>query len=210
MKLRENAARRAYQGTTTSASFSSSKHEANYRIHARAGRITAGAARATLSRSPSTPGNNLVLSVDIELQKIAEHAFGDRRGALIAIEPKTGDVLAFVAKPTFDSNLFVDGIDPKSWDELNNDPDKPLLNRALRGTYPIGSTYKPFLALAALETASGGRPGDSGQRRVRVRQPALPRFEQVPLGPVDLKRSIVKSATCTTHAGERSRRRYHP
>jgi penicillin-binding protein 2 len=115
--------------------------------------ITAGGrAVRTLKRTPSQPGNNLVLSIDIKLQKIAERAFGDRRGALIAIEPATGDVLAFVSKPTYDSNLFVEGIDPKNWDELNTDPDKPLLNRALRGTYPIGSTYKPFLALAALET----------------------------------------------------------
>jgi len=68
-------------------------------------------------------------------------------------------VLAFVSKPTFDPNLFVDGIDPLSWDGLNNSPDKPLLNRALRGTYPIGSTYKPFLALAALEL--GKRRPDS-------------------------------------------------
>ena len=158
--------------------------------------ITAGGrAVRTLSRSAATPGNNLVLSVDIELQKIAERAFGDRRGALIAIEPKTGDVLAFVAMPTFDSNLFVDGIDPKSWDELNSDPDKPLLNRALRGTYPIGSTYKPFMALAALET--GKRRPDQviqdngvfvfGNRRFRD-------SNKVPLGPVDLKRSIVKSS----------------
>jgi penicillin-binding protein 2 len=105
--------------------------------------ITAGGrAVRTLSRKPSLPGNNLVLSIDIELQKIVEKAYGDRRGALIAIEPATGDILAFVSKPTFDPNLFVDGIDPKTWDELNLDPDKPLLNRALRGTYPIGSTYK--------------------------------------------------------------------
>jgi penicillin-binding protein 2 len=114
--------------------------------------ITAGGrAVRTLSRTPSVPGSNLVLSVDIKLQEIVEKAFGDRRGALIAIEPATGDVLAFVAKPSFDPNLFVEGIDPVNWDALNNDPDKPLLNRALRGTYPIGSTYKPFLALAALE-----------------------------------------------------------
>ncbi len=115
--------------------------------------ITAGGrAVRTLKRRPPMPGNNLTLSVDIELQRVVEQAFGDRRGALIAIEPKSGDLLAFVSMPTFDPNLFVDGIDPKNWDELNNDPDKPLLNRALRGTYPIGSTYKPFLALAALET----------------------------------------------------------
>ena len=122
--------------------------------------ITAGGRPVrTLARTPSVPGNNLVLSVDIRLQQIVEKAFGDRRGALIAIEPATGDVLAFVSKPTFDPNLFVEGIDPVNWDALNGSIDKPLLNRALRGTYPIGSTYKPFLALAALEL--GKRRPDS-------------------------------------------------
>jgi penicillin-binding protein 2 len=122
--------------------------------------ITAGGRPVrTLARTPSTPGNNLILSVDIRLQQVAERAFGDRRGALIAIEPATGEVLAFVSKPTFDPNLFVEGIDPVNWDALNGSIDKPLLNRALRGTYPIGSTYKPFLALAALEL--GKRRPDS-------------------------------------------------
>jgi penicillin-binding protein 2 len=122
--------------------------------------ITAGGhAVRTLARTASQPGRNLILSIDIRLQELVEKAFGDRRGALIAIEPQTGDVLAFVSKPTFDPNLFVDGIDPLSWDTLNGSPDKPLLNRALRGTYPIGSTYKPFLALAALEL--GKRRPDS-------------------------------------------------
>ncbi|WP_151631765.1 penicillin-binding protein 2 [Noviherbaspirillum aerium] len=111
-----------------------------------------GRAVRTLSRTPATPGSNLVLSIDIELQKIVEEAFGDRRGALVAIEPATGDVLAYVSKPTFDPNLFVDGIDQLSWDELNTSIDRPLLNRPLIGTYPPGSTYKPFMALAALET----------------------------------------------------------
>lgn len=106
----------------------------------------------TLSTSPATPGNNLILSLDIRLQQLAEQLFGERRGALVAIEPSTGDILAFVSKPTFDPNLFVEGIDSKTWDELNNSPDKPLLNRPLRGTYPPGSTYKPFMALAALTT----------------------------------------------------------
>ena len=122
--------------------------------------ITAGGHPVrTLTRTASIPGNNLILSVDIQLQEIVERAFGDRRGALIAIEPATGDVLAFVSKPTFDPNLFVEGIDPMNWDGLNSNIDKPLLNRALRGTYPIGSTYKPFLALAALEL--GKRHPDS-------------------------------------------------
>jgi penicillin-binding protein 2 len=110
-----------------------------------------GRAVRTLSRTAATPGNNLILSVDIELQKIVEEAFGDRRGALVAIDPSTGDVLAYVSKPTYDPNLFVDGIDQQSWDELNTSIDRPLLNRPLIGTYPPGSTYKPFMALAALE-----------------------------------------------------------
>lgn len=105
----------------------------------------------TLSRKPSVTGNNLQLSLDIRLQKIAEQAFGSKRGALVAIDPTTGDVLAFVSKPGYDPNLFVDGIDPQNWDLLNTSPDKPLLNRPLRGTYPPGSTYKPFMGLMALE-----------------------------------------------------------
>ncbi|MHA7685749.1 penicillin-binding protein 2 [Cupriavidus sp. PET2-C1] len=106
----------------------------------------------TLSTAPATPGNNLILSLDIRLQQLAEALFGDRRGALVAIEPATGDILAFVSKPTFDPNLFVEGIDSNTWNKLNNSPDKPLLDRPLRGTYPPGSTYKPFMALAALST----------------------------------------------------------
>ncbi|MDB5795361.1 MAG: mrdA [Noviherbaspirillum sp.] len=110
-----------------------------------------GRAVRNLSHTPAVPGHNLILSIDIELQKIVEEAFGDRRGALVAIEPATGDVLAYVSMPTFDPNLFVDGIDSQSWSELNTSPNKPLLNRPLIGSYPPGSTYKPFMALAALE-----------------------------------------------------------
>ena len=111
-----------------------------------------GRAVRRLSSHPATPGNTVTLSIDIKLQKLVEDLFGDRRGALVALDPKTGEVLAFVSKPTFDPNLFVDGIDQENWQALNDSPDKPLLNRALRGTYPPGSTYKPFMALAALET----------------------------------------------------------
>lgn len=114
--------------------------------------VTAGGrAVRTLSRTAATPGQNLILSIDIEMQKILEDAFGERRGALVAIEPSTGDILAYVSMPTFDPNLFVEGIDSLSWDELNTSIDKPLLNRPLIGTYPPGSTFKPYMALAALE-----------------------------------------------------------
>lgn len=111
----------------------------------------AGRVVRTISRTPPISGNNLTLSLDIKLQEVAEKAFGDRRGALVAIDPRTGDVLAFVSKPGFDPNLFVDGIDSENWDLLNNSIDRPLNNRALRGLYPPGSTFKPFMALAGLE-----------------------------------------------------------
>ena len=103
-----------------------------------------------LDSKPPTPGNALVMSIDIKLQALVESLYGDRRGALVAIDPRNGEVLAFVSTPNFDPNLFVDGIDQDNWKALNESPDKPLLNRALRGTYSPGSTYKPFMALAAL------------------------------------------------------------
>ena len=105
-----------------------------------------------LRSEPATPGNTIRLSIDIKLQALVEELFGKRRGALVAIDPRNGEVLAFVSKPGFDPNLFVGGIDQDSWKELNESLDKPLLNRALRGTYPPGSTYKPFMAMAALIT----------------------------------------------------------
>jgi penicillin-binding protein 2 len=109
-----------------------------------------GRAVRTLARTAPVAGSNLTLTVDAELQRIAEQAFGDRKGALIAIEPATGGILALVAVPNYDPNLFVDGIDTQSWKELNESPDKPMVNRALNGAYPPGSTFKPFMALGAL------------------------------------------------------------
>jgi penicillin-binding protein 2 len=109
-----------------------------------------GRAVRRLQSNPATPGNKLTLAIDIRLQALVEDLFGDRRGALVAIDPRNGEILTFVSKPNFDPNLFVDGIDAENWKVLNESIDKPLLNRALRGTYPPGSTYKPFMALAAL------------------------------------------------------------
>ena len=107
--------------------------------------------RTLAPTTPPVPGDNLALTLDIHLQEAAERAFGENRGALVAIEPATGGVLAFVSKPGYDPNLFIDGIDPANWDALNNSPDHPLNNRALTGLYPPGSTFKPYMALAALE-----------------------------------------------------------
>jgi penicillin-binding protein 2 len=111
-----------------------------------------GRALRSLKRIPPVSGNNLQLTLDARLQEITEQAFGDRKGALVAIEPSTGGILALVSNPTFDPNLFVDGITPENWKELNEHPDKPMINRTINGAYPPGSTFKPFMALAALET----------------------------------------------------------
>ncbi len=109
-----------------------------------------GHAVRILARTQPVAGDKLVLSLDARLQAIAEHAFGQNRGALVALDPHTGGVLALVSHPGFDPNLFIDGIDSTNWDALNNSPDHPLIDRALRGAYPEGSTLKPFIALAGL------------------------------------------------------------
>ncbi|MCL2589355.1 MAG: penicillin-binding protein 2 [Betaproteobacteria bacterium] len=106
----------------------------------------------SLKTEPATPGKDIELSIDIELQKVAEAAFGERRGALVALDPSTGEVLAFVSMPTFDPNLFVDGISNQDWRMLNSSENKPLLNRAVASAYPPGSTIKPFIALAGLNS----------------------------------------------------------
>ncbi|MCL4142732.1 UNVERIFIED_CONTAM: hypothetical protein GTU68_033710 [Idotea baltica] len=117
-----------------------------------------GKAVRILSSTAPVSGNNLALSIDLKLQHIAEKAFGERRGALVAIQPKTGEVLSLVSMPTFDPNLFVGGIDTYNWRLLNDSLDKPLINRPLRGVYPPGSTFKPFVALAGLEAGKRQPP----------------------------------------------------
>jgi penicillin-binding protein 2 len=154
-----------------------------------------GRAVRKLASSPSKPGNNVVLTIDIKLQNLVEEMFGDRRGALVALDPNNGEILAFVSKPTFDPNMFVEGIDSESWQALNESIDKPLLNRALRGTYPPGSTYKPFMALAALETGKRSATtiiNDGGSWVFGGH--VFRSHGDAGLGPVDMHRSIVKSS----------------
>jgi penicillin-binding protein 2 len=155
----------------------------------------AGRAVRKLANNPATPGDTVMLSLDIRLQKLVEDMFGERRGALVALDPKTGDVLAFVSKPTFDPNLFVDGIDTESWQALNESIDKPLLNRALRGTYPPGSTYKPFVAMAALQTGTRSPTAlvnDPGYFMFGGRRFGSPENERG--GIMDMHRAIVESS----------------
>ncbi len=100
------------------------------------------------------PGDNVYLSLDLDLQLVATQAFEGRRGALVALNPNTGEILALVSAPSFDPNLFAVGMSTSQYRELSENPDRPLFNRAVRGAYPPGSTIKPMLALAALETGA--------------------------------------------------------
>ena len=104
-----------------------------------------------VSRTSPVPGEDIYLTLDINLQKLAEDALGKRRGAVVAIDPRNGEVLALVSTPTYDPNPYVTGIDPKTYRALQSSIDKPLFNRALRGQYPPGSTIKPFIGLAGLD-----------------------------------------------------------
>ncbi|MDE2617660.1 MAG: penicillin-binding protein 2 [Burkholderiales bacterium] len=154
-----------------------------------------GRAVRKLASSSAKPGNNVVLSIDIKLQNLVEEMFGQRRGALVALDPNNGEVLAFVSKPTFDPNMFVEGIDSESWQALNESIEKPLLNRALRGTYPPGSTYKPFMAMAALETGKRAPSFivyDNGSWTFGDH--TFRSHGDGGLGPVDMHRAIVKSS----------------
>jgi penicillin-binding protein 2 len=149
----------------------------------------------SLSQTPARPGHNITLTLDIRLQQVAEAAFAGRRGALVALDPATGAVLAFVSVPGYDPNLFVDGIDVQSWKALNGSVDRPLNNRAIAGVYPPGSTFKPFMALAAL-TLGQRTPKSTiqdpgyfvlGERRFRDSHAGGH-------GTVDLRKSIVVSS----------------
>ncbi|ODT31971.1 MAG: penicillin-binding protein 2, partial [Hydrogenophaga sp. SCN 70-13] len=154
-----------------------------------------GRAVRSLAATPPTPGDTVVLTIDAKLQNLVETLYGERRGALVAIDPRNGEVLALVSKPTFDPNLFVEGIDVDNWRALNESIDKPLLNRALRGTYPPGSTYKPFMAMAALET--GARKAETAINDPGYWMLGNHRFRSHGdggLGAVDMRRAIIKSS----------------
>ena len=155
-----------------------------------------GRAVRMLSRIPPVPGKDLRLHLDVELQAVAEHAFGDYLGGLVALDPNTGGVLALVSKPGFDPNLFVDGIDPETWKSLNESPERPMVNRVLRGIYPPGSTIKPLMALAGLELGVR-KPSDSivdpGYFSLPNSRHQFRDWKRGGHGVVDLRRSISQS-----------------
>ncbi len=160
-----------------------------------------GRAVRILDSRPARAGRTIELTIDAKLQQMTEQLLGDRRGALVAIDPRNGEVLAFVSAPTFDPNLFVEGIDVESWRALADSPDKPLLNRAIRGRYPPGSTYKPFMGLAALELGKRSPQATTydpgywifGDNKFRS-------HGDEGLGNVDLRTSIVKSSNTYYYA----------
>ena len=155
-----------------------------------------GRAVRMLSRIPPVPGKDLRLHLDAALQAVAEHAFGDYLGGLVALDPNTGGVLALVSRPGFDPNLFVDGIDPETWKSLNESPDRPMVNRALRGVYPPGSTIKPLLALAGLELGlrkASDSINDPGFYSLPNSSHQYRDWKRGGHGVVDLRRSISQS-----------------
>ncbi len=203
-RLRETEKIANYKGTTHIGKVGLEQYYEDH-LHGKTGfeqmeTDSGGRAVRRLSHTPPVAGNDLVLNLDLELQQVAEYAFGEYRGGLVAIDPNTGGILAMVSKPGFDPNIFVDGIDPASWKELNESIDTPMVNRTLRGIYPPGSTIKPFMALAALELGLR-KPEDTI---------ADPGFFSLPgsthryrdwkkegHGTVDLHRSVVQS--CDTY-----------
>ncbi|MDR0247615.1 MAG: penicillin-binding protein 2 [Burkholderiales bacterium] len=162
-----------------------------------------GRAVRSLTRVPPIPGDHLQLTIDLRLQQLAEQVLGESNGAVVAIDPNNGEILAMASMPGFDPNLFVEGIDVANWERLNNSPDKPLLNRPLRGAYPPGSTIKPLLALAAL--TSGKRTAeyafnDPGYFELPSGTGNAYRFRDDKVGGhgrVDMAKSIVQS--CDTY-----------
>ena len=98
------------------------------------------------------PGNDLYLTLDLDVQRAAEEALGDRAGAVVAMDPNSGEILALASHPNYDPNLFPRGISPKDWVRLSNDPIHPLYNRAIQSVYPPGSIFKIVVSLAGLQT----------------------------------------------------------
>lgn len=202
--LRESGRERNYRG---SVHIGKTGLEQSYEalLHGRTGfdqmeTDASGRAVRMLSRIPPVPGKDLRLYLDLDLQAVAEHAFGDYLGGLVALDPQTGGVLAMVSKPGFDPNLFVDGIDPEAWKALNESAERPMVNRALRGIYPPGSTIKPLMALAGLELGVR-RPGDSivdpGYFMLPNSRHQYRDWKRGGHGVVDLRKSIAQS--CDTY-----------
>jgi len=163
-----------------------------------------GRALRELKVTAPTPGQDLQLNLDIRLQQAADAALGPFKGSVVAIDPRDGAVLAFVSKPAYDPNLFVDGIDHKTFGELNGDPTRPLYNRALNGVYPPGSTIKPLVALTGIEHGYGARRAIChGEFYLKGQKRPYRDYHGIAHGSVDLRRAIGES--CDTYFYELGR-----
>ena len=189
-----------YQGTSHTGKFGVEKAYENI-LHGQVGYQQVevnnkGRIIRVLDRTPPEPGKNLRLTLDIALQKVAFEALQDKRGAIVAIDPNNGDVLALVSSPSYDPNPFVNGIDVKSYQGLLQSKGKPLINRVLQGKYPPGSTIKPFMGLAAL--SYGIRKAEDeiwcpGWYKLKGSQHRYRDWKKQGHGHVDLKNSIMQS-----------------
>jgi penicillin-binding protein 2 len=149
-----------------------------------------------LKRTDPIPGKDIVLSLDIKLQEAAEEALAGRRGAVVALNPMTGEVLAMVSQPSFDPNLFVTGISFKAYAELRDSIDRPLFNRILRGLYPPGSTIKPAVAIAGLDSgviSASTRVYDPGYYQLPNYDHKYRNWNRTGDGYVDLDTAIMRS-----------------
>ncbi|KMN15298.1 penicillin-binding protein 2 [Pseudomonas weihenstephanensis] len=149
-----------------------------------------------LKRTDPIPGKDIVLSLDIKLQEAAEEALAGRRGAVVALNPMTGEVLAMVSQPSFDPNLFVTGISFKAYAELRDSIDRPLFNRILRGLYPPGSTIKPAVAIAGLDSGvitGASRVYDPGYYQLPNYDHKYRNWNRSGDGYVDLDTAIMRS-----------------
>ena len=172
-------------------------------------RDSAGRVRRVLESVEATPGRNLQTTLDLDLQAVAELAMDGRKGAVVALDPRNGEVLAMVSRPTFDPGMFTGHISAQKWQEVHDDPDNPLLNRAIQAQFAPGSTFKPIVALAGLETGmleasttfhcAGG-----------ATFPAATHKCDAVHGTIDLHHAIVKSCDVYFYnAGQSARDRHH-
>ncbi len=149
-----------------------------------------------LERSNPVPGHDITLNLDINLQQVAKEAFAGKRGALVAIDPNSGHVLAMLSMPDYNANLFVNGIDLKTYKELNGSWERPLFNRTILGSYPPGSTIKPFFALAGLELNVINNDHQifcPGYYRLKGKRHKYRDWKKWGHGKTDLTKSIVQS-----------------
>ncbi len=175
------------------------------RLHGKAGfeliEVDAhGKKQKELGKQEQVGGQELFLGLDINLQIVAENLLKNERGAIVAMDPSNGEVLALASVPTFDPNLFINGISQKDYMALREDPDRPLFNRALQGTYPPGSTIKPMVGVAGLiegVVTPGSRVYDPGFFRLQGQKHAFRCWNKKGHGSVDLKYSIQQS--CDTY-----------